>query len=47
MNYIMSKNGEITDVNTQLNNDLKVCERHLENVLRMNKSIEVELAKLR
>jgi len=32
-------------VNGQLRNDLKVCEKHLENVLRVNKNIEVELAK--
>jgi hypothetical protein len=35
----MAKNNEVTDVNTQLRNDLKVCERHLENVLRLNKNI--------
>ena len=40
MNYIMAKNSEVTDVNTQLRNDLKVCERHLENVMRLNKGID-------
>ena len=34
-------------MNCQLKNDLKVCEKHLENVLRLNKSIEVEVSKFR
>lgn len=45
INYILAKNNEVTDVNSQLKNDLKVCERHLENVIRLNKSIEAELNK--
>lgn len=30
-----------------MTDDLKVCERHLENVLRVNKNIEVELSKFK
>lgn len=45
INYILAKNNEVTDVNSQLRNDFKVCERHLENVIRLNKSIEAELNK--
>ncbi len=43
----MAKNNEVTDVNDQLKNDLKVCEKHLENVLRLNKTVEVELSKFK
>ena len=43
----MAKNSEVTDVNVQLKNDLKVCEKHLENVVRLNKTIETELSKFR
>ena len=47
INYILAKNNEVTEVNTQLKNDLKVCEKHLENVLRLNKAIETELSKFK
>ena len=29
INFIISKNNEIIEVNNQLKEDLKVCERHL------------------
>lgn len=47
INFIMARNSEVTDVNAQLNGDLKVCERHLENVLRVNKTMEAELGKFK
>lgn len=37
----------MTDVNAQLRNDLKVSEKHLENVLKLNKTIETELLKFK
>lgn len=43
----MAKNSEVTEVNTQLKSDLSVCEKHLENVMRLNKTIESELAKFK
>lgn len=43
INFIIAKNNEIADVNQQLREDLKVCQRHLENVGRINKSIENEV----
>jgi hypothetical protein len=36
INFIIAKNNEIADVNEQLREDLKVCQRHLENVGRIN-----------
>lgn len=39
INFIISKNNEITEVNEQLTEDLKVCERHLDNLARVNKSL--------
>ena len=39
INFIISKNNEIVEINEQLSDDLKVCQRHLENVVRVNKSI--------
>lgn len=36
----MARNAEVTEVNTQLKNDLKVCEKHWDNVTRLNKNIE-------
>lgn len=43
INFIISKNNEILDVNEQLREDLKVCQRHLENVGRVNKALENEV----
>lgn len=40
VNFILSKNEEITEVNQQLNEDLKVCQRHLDNVGRINKALD-------
>jgi archaellum component FlaC len=39
INFIMGKNNEIIEVNNQLNDDLKVCQRHSENVCRVNKNM--------
>lgn len=36
----MARNGEVTEVNVQLKNDLKVCEKHWDNVARINKNLE-------
>jgi hypothetical protein len=47
INYILAKNSEVTEVNSQLKNDLKVCEKHLENVLKLNKTVEMELSKFK
>ena len=46
INFIISKNNEILEINEQLSDDLKVCQRHLENVARVNKSIETEIQQL-
>lgn len=46
INFIISKNNEITEVNEQLSDDLKVCERHLDNLARVNKSLETEIKTL-
>lgn len=43
INFIISKNNEILDMNEQLREDLKVCQRHLENVGRVNKGLESEV----
>jgi hypothetical protein len=43
----MGKNNEIIDVNNQLNDDLKVCQRHLDNVCRVNKTLEAEIQGLK
>ncbi len=42
----MAKNNEIVEINSQLKEDLKVCQRHLENVVRSNKIVENELGNL-
>ena len=43
VNFILGRNGEIQEVNGQLKQDLKVCERHMENVLRANRYLEEEI----
>jgi|JI61114C2RNA_FD_contig_71_1522219_length_1189_multi_2_in_0_out_0_1 hypothetical protein len=35
------------EVNLQLKNDLNVCEKHWENVVRINKNMEGELGKFK
>lgn len=40
INFIISKNNEIKAVNEQLNDDLTVCHRHLDNLTRVNHSLE-------
>lgn len=46
INFILAKNNEIVEVNTQLKDDLKVCVRHLENVSRINKCVETEILQM-
>lgn len=43
INYIQSKNNEIENINQQLDDDLQVCKRHLENVGKINKSLDCEI----
>lgn len=43
----MARNSEVSEVNLQLKSDLKVCEKHLDNVTRQNKNIESELSKFK
>ena len=44
--FIMGRNDEIKEVNGQLGQDLRVCQRHMENVLRVNRGMEEEIALL-
>lgn len=46
INFIIAKNNEITEVNDQLRDDLTVCQRHLDNLTRVNKSLESEINSL-
>jgi chromosome segregation ATPase len=46
INFILAKNNEIKEVNSQLNDDLAVCHRHLENLTRVNRSLEGEVGTL-
>ena len=46
INFIIAKNNEIVEINEQLREELKVCQRHLENVGRVNKSLENEVQSL-
>lgn len=43
INYILAKNNEIAEVNEQLKDDLAVCQRHLDNLSRVNRSLEEEI----
>lgn len=43
INFILGRNEEIKEVNAQLVQDLKVCQRHMENVLRVNRNMEEEI----
>lgn len=47
INYILSKNNEIADVNEKLNGDLKVCQKHEENVQKLNKNLDIETQHLK
>ena len=47
ISFILSKNNEISDVNEKLSNDLKVCQRHQENVQKINKNLDLEVAHLK
>ena len=46
INFILAKNNEITEVNAQLNHDLNVCQRHLDNLSRNNRTLEEEISAL-
>lgn len=47
ISLILSKNNEIMEVNEKLGNDLKVCQKHQENVVRVNKNMEAEIQGLK
>lgn len=46
INFILAKNSEIVEVNAQLKDDLAVCQRHLDNLARLNRSLEGEIGTL-
>jgi Mg2+ and Co2+ transporter CorA len=39
INFIIAKNNEIVEVNSQLKDDLTVCQRHLDNLTRNNRTL--------
>lgn len=43
ISFILSKNNEILEVNERLGGDLRVCQKHQENVSRINKNLEGEI----
>ncbi len=43
INFVITRNSEIGEVNQQLGEDLKVCQRHQDNVQRINKQMQAEL----
>lgn len=47
ISFILSKNNEIMEVNEKLGEDLKVCQRHQENVQRINKNLDSEIQSLK
>jgi hypothetical protein len=47
ISFILTKNNEIAEVNEKLVNDMKVCEKHQENVQKINKNLDVEIQKLK
>ena len=47
INFIITKNNEISEVNEKLNTDLNVCQKHQENVLKINKSLDGEIQRLK
>jgi len=39
INFVLAKNNEIREVNGQLNDELTVCQRHLDNLARNNRTL--------
>ena len=44
---VFERNLEIDEINAQLKRDLEVCQKHLENVSRVNSSVSAELQKFK
>ena len=47
INFVLTKNNEIADVNEKLSEDLKVCQKHQENVQKINKNLDLEVQQLK
>ena len=47
INFILTKNNEIAEVNQKLSTDLKVCQKHQENVSKLNRNLDNEIAHLK
>ena len=47
INFVLTKNNEIADVNEKLSGDLSVCQKHQENVQKINKNLDLEVQQLK
>ena len=47
INFVLTKNNEIAEVNEKLSEDLKVCQKHQENVQKVNKNLDLETQHLK
>lgn len=47
IDFLLRRNGEIVDVNLQLDDDLKLCQKHLQNLMRLNTDLQGAMNRFR